>query len=580
MCEVQKETSCKSMDDIRKTQQSFARKAQAQPEHRFGDLYHLVCREDWLTVALAEVLRNRGSRTAGVDGVNRTQLQEESKRKEFIQALRTELKDKTYRPQPVQRRWIPKGQGAQRPLGIPTLKDRVVQMALKMLLEPIWESDFLNCSNGFRPGRRTMDCIGVCRGRITTQNKYLWVIEGDIKGCFDHVQHSILLKLIKRRIQDKPIINLIAAMLKAGVMEGRLFQCTEEGTPQGGILSPLLANIYLHQFDLWWWEKYGKLTLYEKAKRRRAGLGNCILTRYADDFVILCNGPRVEVDRIREEARQELWERLHLELSVEKTHITHVTDGFDFLGYHLQWKLPRNGKPWLRVTPSEKSLQRLKRTIKDLTSRRTFYQSPLEKLRSLNRVMRGWNQYYEYVNATQIANKLTYWANDRFFLWLKKRHKKGARWVMRKYRHREKKDRHDRWNLGVLNEQGQMEYLYQMTDLHRRIYYAYTCPHPYLNGLHQDRSLDVPFVPHWRGRTTPKQANWAELRLSVLARDGYRCQNCGTQKDLHVHHVHPRRQGGTDQMENLQILCGNCHICTTPWGRPKGAGSTQSRRAG
>ena len=155
-----------------------------------------------------------------------------------------------------------------------------------------------------------MDCIRVCQSRITTQNKYLWVIEGDIKGCFDHVQHAILLKLVKQRVRDKQIINLIAAMLKAGVMEGGLFQHTEEGTPQGGILSPLLANIYLHQFDRWWWEKYGKLTLYEKAKRRKAGLGNCILTRYADDFIILCNGPRAEVERIREEARQELWDRL------------------------------------------------------------------------------------------------------------------------------------------------------------------------------------------------------------------------------------------------------------------------------
>jgi len=149
-------------------------------------LYHLICREDWLTAASDKVLSNSGSRTAGVDGINRKQLNAESKRQAFVQSLRTELKDQTYRPQPVRRQWIPKANGTQRPLGIPTLKDRVVQMALKMLLEPIWESDFLNCSNGFRPGRRTMDCIHVCQSRITTQNKYLWVIEGDIKGCFDH----------------------------------------------------------------------------------------------------------------------------------------------------------------------------------------------------------------------------------------------------------------------------------------------------------------------------------------------------------------------------------------------------------
>jgi group II intron reverse transcriptase/maturase len=569
------------MNDLRKTQESFARKAQAQPEHRFGDLYHLVCREEWLREALQAVLRNVGSRTAGIDGVNRKHLADEKAQNEFIKALQTELKTGTYRPQPVKRHWIPKANGKQRPLGIPTLKDRVVQMMLKMLLEPIWESDFLDCSNGFRPGRRTMDCIRVCQSRITTQNKFLWVIEGDIKGCFDHVQHTILLKLVKRRVRDKRVISLITAMLKAGIMEDGLFQHTVEGTPQGGILSPLLANIYLHEFDLWWWEKYGRLTLYEKAKRRRLGIGNCILTRYADDFVLLCNGPREEAERIREEARQVLWDKLQLELSMEKSHLTHVTDGFDFLGFHLQWKLPRQGKPWLRVTPSQKSIQRFKRTLKQQTRRNTFYQSPLEKIRALNRVMRGWNQYYEYVNATATASKLTYWANGRLFLWLKKRHKRGARWVMQTYRHREQLKQHNRWNLGVKDEQGQLLFLYQLTDLHRRIYYARTHPHPYLSSLSTaEPHLDTPFPLFWEGQTTPEKAQWAEIRVAVLARDGYRCTLCGSTKRLHVHHCHSRLQNGTNEMDNLQTLCNDCHARTPSWGRPPTSGNSQSRRAG
>ena len=422
------------MDDLRKTQQSFARKAQAQPEHRFADLYHLVCREAWLTEALYAVLGNTGSRTAGIDGINRKQLAEPGAKTRLIQALRTELQTGTYRPQPVRRHWIPKANGKLRPLGIPTIKDRVVQMVLKMLLEPIWESDFLDCSHGFRPGHRTMDCIRTCTTRITTQNKYLWVIEGDIKGCFDHVQHAILLRLIRQRVCDERVMALIEAMLKAGVMEGTLFQHTTEGTPQGGILSPLLANIYLHQFDRWWWDTYGSLHPNQKAKRRQQGVGNCILTRYADDFVLLCNGPHAEAERLREEARQVLWDQLQLELSVEKTHITHVTDGFDFLGFHLVWKLPKQGKPWLRITPSAKSVERFKRRIKTLTQRNTFYQAPLEKINGLNRVMRGWNQYYEYANATRTASELTYWAHDRLFIWLKKRHKQTANWVIAHYR--------------------------------------------------------------------------------------------------------------------------------------------------
>jgi group II intron reverse transcriptase/maturase len=570
------------MNDICKTQQSFARKALAQPEHRFEDLYHLICQEQWLKAALEAALRNTGSQTAGIDGINRQSLQDEIVQEKFIRNLQTELKTKTYQPQPVRRHWIPKANGKLRPLGIPTLKDRTVQMALKMLLEPIWESDFLDCSNGFRPGRRTMDCIRTCQSRITTQNKYLWVIEGDIKGCFDHVQHDILMKLLQHRIKDQAILNLIKQMLKAGVIENGRYQATSEGTPQGGILSPLLTNIYLHEFDRWWWDKYGSLTIYQKAKRRKQGLGNCILTRYADDFIILCNGPRTEVERLREEARKFLWEELGLELSLEKSHITHVTEGFDFLGFHLQWKLPKDRNPWLRVTPNQKSIDRLKHTLKTMTQRKTFYQAPLEKIKSLNRVMRGWNQYYEYVNATTTASQLTYWANDRLFIWLKKRHKRGARWILQTYRQREQRDRSSRWNLGVKDEKGQMVYLYHLTDLHRHPYYARKHPHPYLadQPIDPDPDLETPFLERWDGHTTPEKADWVEIRLAVLARDEYQCTQCGCKDNLHVHHCQARRRGGTHQMENLQTLCASCHARTVSWGRPSGTGSTLSRRAG
>jgi RNA-directed DNA polymerase len=566
------------MHDIATTQAALARKALAVPDHRFGDLYHLICRPDWIEAALRRVLANAGSRTPGIDGMRRTHLQQDHARISLVQQLRADLKGGMYRPKPVRRIYIPKANGKQRPLGIPTIRDRVVQMLLKMLLEPIWESDFLNCSQGFRPGRRTMDSIRLCHSRITRRNKFFWVIEGDIKGCFDHINHTILLKLVRRRVRDRRVVGLVEAFLVAGAMEHGLFTRTEEGTPQGGVLSPLLANIYLHEFDRWWWEKYGKLSHSQKFKRRKAGVGNVVLTRYADDFVLLCNGPHAEALRVREEVRQFLWDELHLELSVEKTHVTHARDGFDFLGFHLRYRIPKNRRRWLRVVPSTKSIARLKHTIKDATRQKTFYQAPAEKVRSLNRILAGWNRYYEYCSATRIASKLSFWANDRLFRWLRKRHKKRARWVLRTYQHREQRGRHDRLNLAVPDERGELLFLYQLTDLHRKVYRARTPPHPYLaDEPLAEPVADTAFPLHWEGRSTPEKAAWAELRVAVLARDGHRCTRCSSTERLHIHHIKEWRQGGQDVMENLTTLCEKCHQTTTRWGRPQG---TQNRPKG
>lgn len=184
-----------------------------------------------------------------------------------------------------------------------------------MVLEPIWESEFLNCSNGFRPGRRTMDEVARLDSYINNRNKYYWVARGDIKGAFDNIHHKILLKLLAQRITDRRILNLVDRFLKAGVMEGSLFKSTEVGTPQGGICSPLLANIYLHQIDLFWWNKYGNLNRKEKERRRIRQQGNCALIRYADDWLLLTNGSKAEAYRLRDEIQTFLTEELKLELS-------------------------------------------------------------------------------------------------------------------------------------------------------------------------------------------------------------------------------------------------------------------------
>jgi RNA-directed DNA polymerase len=559
------------MDDIRKTQQSFARKALAQPEHRFSELYHLMCQEDWIEVALEAALSNTGSRTPGVDGITKKDFEDETFRRTFVEELRSDLKSGAFQPYPARRAWIPKSNGKQRPLGILTMRDRVVQMMLKMLLEPIYESDFLSCSNGFRPGRCTMDCIELCYKRITRQNMFLWIIEGDIRQCFDRVNHKILLRLLRQRIADQKIIRLIDSFLQAGVMEGSLFQTTPEGVPQGGIVSPLLANVYLHQLDLWWWKKYGSLDSYAKAKRRRQGQGNCVLTRYADDFILMCNGTKEEAERLRDEVQQFLWDELHLELNLEKTHITHATDGFDFLGFHVQWMLPKQNKPWLKVTPSQKNVQRLRRTVKGMTDRRSLNSTPEQKLKAINRVLRGWINYYRHISFKDTASRLDWWTTDRFYRWLKKKHRVGARRVMGQYYVPEVTKGHNRKNLGTKDSRGRMLYLFQMADVPHSKYLLRIKPNPYLNDdpLLQ-RGEDTPLPEHWNGTMSAENRLWDEARRPVLERDGYCCAQCGSTTDLAIHHIQARKDGGSDEQDNLITLCSECHRQTANYGRRDG----------
>ena len=206
-----------------------------------------------------------------------------------------------------------------------------------------------------------------------------------------------------KRIKDRRLLSLVECFLKAGVMEGCLFKRSVLGTPQGGICSPLLTNIYLHQLDLYWWNKYGNLHRKEKERRRQKHLGNCALIRYADDWLLLTNGSKSEAMRLRDEFQNFLKEELKLELSVEKTHITHVNDGFDFLGFHVQRYISAHDRPKVLVTPTTEAKKRLKSKIKEMTSRKRFRDSPLLKFSALNAVLRGWIGYYRHSNTKKIA---------------------------------------------------------------------------------------------------------------------------------------------------------------------------------
>ena len=552
------------MSDIIKTQRSLALKATHNSTHQFDHLYRLICREEWIRTAVNRVLSNQGARTAGIDGLTKKAFESETARTTFVLELQKELREKRFRPVPVRRVYIPKANGKRRPLGIPTLKDRVVQMLLKMVLEPIWESDFLNCSNGFRPGRRTMDCIARLDSYINNRSKYYWVIEGDIKGAFDSIHHEILLKLLAQRIADQRILNLIDRFLKAGVMEGGLFKTTEVGTPQGGICSPLLANIYLHQLDLVWWKKYGCLNRKEKERRRIWQQGNCALIRYAADWLLLTNGSKAEAYRLRDEIQTFLREELKLELSVEKTHITHVNNGFDFLGFYVRRYTSQNDRPKMLVTPSQKAVTRLKAKIKEMTDRKRFRDSPLLKFSALKAVLRGWITYFRHCNAKETAKDLDFWVNERLFLWLRKRHRLPPHRIIHLYKHRENGTR-DNW--GIRNGET-IQYLYRMSDQPITKYRSRNLPNPYIEG-EWVTTLTVAETPQpecfWLGNVQNNE-NWRELKEGIKAERGAKCELCGSKENLDIHHLQARRYGGKAVKENLQLLCRSCHAKTPSFG--------------
>lgn len=551
------------MDDITKTQQSFARKALTNPQHQFTDVYHLLYREDWLRAALTRVLANQGSRTAGVDHLTRKQFADETYTQKFIAELREALRSGRFQPQPARRVYIPKPNGAQRPLGIPTIGNRVVQMLLKMLMEPIWESDFLDCSSGFRPQRRTMDCIAMCYRLINSSQKYFYAVEGDIKGCFDHVQQAILLRLIQRRIQDRRVLHLVELFLSAGYMEAEIFQATAEGVPQGGICSPLWTNIYLHEMDRYWWERYGNLDSETRKQRRRQGIGNHRLLRYADDWVILTNGLHSEAQRLREEFQHFLWEELRLELAEEKTLITHMETGFDFLGFHIRrYMHPNKGhKPVLLVKPSDKAIMRLKDKLRRMLSHRQGMDHPYLKMQAVNRVLRGWIGYYQHCNAKDVASDLDYWVNERVIRWFITHHKSGIREVLACYKRRQG----TRFNLAVPNDKGELLFLYRMSDKPITRYVDRKRTNPYLTRW-ETQSVELAEEPDpdhaWDGNE--QKFGWTAAQYARREYDQHQCVICGSSENLDVHHLNPRRwtqrKQGDDRLESLRTLCQDCHI--------------------
>lgn len=403
-------------------QTKLHRWAISDPERRFSDLHNLVYDPAFLVVAWKRVRGNRGARTAGVDGVQPRSIG--SGAGELLTKLRADLKAQVFTPNRVREKAIPKASGKVRRLGIPTATDRVVQASLKLVLEPIFEADFKPCSYGFRPRRRAQDAIAEIFYLGT--RTYEWVLDADIKACFDEISHPALMDRMRRRVGDRRVLTLVKAFLKAGILteEGHDRQ-TITGTPQGGILSPLLANIALSVLDEHFstrWEELGPE--WQRRKHRRRGGAVARLVRYADDFVVMVAGQRQDAEALRVEVGAVL-APMGLRLSEEKTGVRHIDEGFDFLGWRIQrraWR-GRGNKRMVYTYASKEALGSVVEKVRSLTRRRK-HRALAELLRRLNPVLRGWCNYFCHGVSSDTFDYLDHYAFWRVVGWLRKRHPK------------------------------------------------------------------------------------------------------------------------------------------------------------
>ena len=431
----------KPRDNVRQLQRRLWGAAKRRPGRRFHALYDHVCRGDVLREAWKRVRANRGA--AGVDGQTLAEVEAYGVER-FLDELGVARREQRYRPALVRRRYIPKGNGGKRPLGIPTVRDRVAQMAAKLVLEPVFEADFLPCSWGFRPRRGALGALETLRKLGAKGHHH--VLDADIRDYFGSIDHAKLLKLMACRLSDRRMLKLVRQWLEAGVMEEGAVTRSIAGTPQGGVISPLLSNIYLHVLDRLWTRQGGQLGT---------------LVRYADDFVVISR-TKGECEKAEQRIR-EILARLGLELHPDKTRRVELFDGkegFDFLGHHLRkrmsgalWERKRQRVYFLNRWPSRSAMRRVRARVKELTPRRRCHEDIRAVIADVNPVLRGWGNYFRTGNAAQKFNQIDGYVWRRLRDLRVKRKGRNlkpgdtAKWMCEYF-----------WNLGLHRLQGTVQY--------------------------------------------------------------------------------------------------------------------------